>query len=78
MKNKFITTFCILLVWGLSSISLWLTVKFLDLTSTNQFTGKMKSFELELINSFKAMFIVILSIMIVLKMVKITKKYINN
>lgn len=78
MKNKFITTFCTLLVWGLSSISLWLTVKFLDLTSTNQFTGKMKSFELELINSFKAMFIVMVSIMIVLKMVKTTKKYINN
>lgn len=74
MKNKFIKTAYLAIVWAVTSVSLWLTVKFLDLTSTNQFTGKMKSFELDIINSFKGMAVIMFTAVVINKIFQYMKR----
>lgn len=78
MKKKLYLFISTMLIWAVSSISCWLTVNLFNLTSTNQFTGKMKSFELELFNSFKANFVIIFSVFIIFYIKNIIIKIIND
>jgi hypothetical protein len=78
VKNKIVVFIYTVLTWAILSVSLWLTVSMLNLTSTNQFTGKMKSFELELVNSFRGMAVITISILIILSFIKKIKKNEKN